>query len=115
MERKGEWDQLHDEAMKKLAAWRQAHPKATLAEIEREVDDRMATLRARLIQDVALASAAADVKGQAQRLPCPHCDRPVRVEGQRKRRLKSEHMREIDLQRDYVICPHCHLGFFPPR
>lgn len=115
MERNGDWDQLHHDAMTELTAWRQAHPKATLAEIEREVDERMATLRARLIQDVALASAAADVKGQEQRIGCPHCDRPVRVEGQRRRRLKSEHMRTIDLQRDYALCPHCGVGFFPPR
>jgi ribosomal protein S27AE len=114
MERDAAWDELHEEGVLGVLAWRKAHPKATLAEIETESDRQLATLRARLIQDVAQASAATDVKGQAERLVCPHCGRAVRGEGQRKRRLKTTQAREVALKRDYVICPRCTVGFFPP-
>ena len=41
-------------------AWRQQHPKATLREMEREVDARLTRLRARMLEDMALQRAAAD-------------------------------------------------------
>ena len=35
--------------------WRQAHPRATLVEIEAALDARLAVMRARLLEDAALA------------------------------------------------------------
>jgi hypothetical protein len=114
MEREAVWDELHEAVVLGVMAWRKAHPKATLAEIEREVDEQLAQLRARLVQDVAQASGTADVKGQDERLACPTCGTAVRVEGKRKRRLKTTHARAVELERSYVVCPHCQVGFFPP-
>ncbi|MGH2541647.1 MAG: hypothetical protein ACRDIB_02540 [Ardenticatenaceae bacterium] len=86
-----QWRQLAEEALSGMSGWRMAHPSATLAEIEAETDRRLAGLRARMIQDAAQVSAAADVKAQRERVICPHCATPVRVEGQHKRRLKTTH------------------------
>ena len=45
-----------------MKEWRLQHPKATLRQIEQALDDRLAKLRARMLQEAALASAAADIK-----------------------------------------------------
>ncbi len=114
MERNNAWEKLHEEAMRAVLDWREAHPKATLAEIEEAVDEQLATLRAQLVQDMAQASATADVKAHNDRAICPHCSTGVRVESKRKRRLKTTHGRAVALERSYVVCPSCAVGFFPP-
>ena len=48
--------------MAAIQAWRLQHPKATLQEIETDIDARIAELRARLGEEVALASTAAEVR-----------------------------------------------------
>ena len=50
-----EWRRLADEVWIGLAEWRLAHPRATLGEIEAAVDERLAAVRARLVQDLARA------------------------------------------------------------
>ena len=55
-----------------LREWRALHPKATLAEIETELDRRMARVRAQMLADLALASSATDVQAEA-----PRCVRSV--------------------------------------
>jgi ribosomal protein S27AE len=98
-----------------VAEWRQQHPRATLAEIERAVDERLADLRARLVQDVALASARADPAASGDRPSCPDCGAPMRLEGARTRRLRTQQDREVELTRAYARCPACGAGVFPPR
>jgi hypothetical protein len=44
--------------MLKMKEWRIQRPKATLKEIEIALDERLGRLRARLIEDMALASSA---------------------------------------------------------
>src|SRR6266540_1224905 len=55
------WREVSEEIMAGIEAWRLHHPKATLREMEAAVDERLAELRARMLQDVALASQAADL------------------------------------------------------
>jgi hypothetical protein len=74
-----------------IEAWRLHHPKATLREIEAAVDARLVERRARMLQDVALASQAADV---SQTRPsdwpvCPHGGSPVEPRGPRERQLMT--------------------------
>ncbi len=52
------WHQLSTEVMSGLSDWRLQHPKATLREMELELDTRLAHVRARLLEDLALARAA---------------------------------------------------------
>lgn len=57
-----------------ICDWRTAHPTATFAEIEAAIDERLDRLRARLLQEVALASAAAGADRPAPAWPvCPAC------------------------------------------
>ena len=46
-----------------MKEWRLQHPKATLRQIEGALDERLGKMRARMLQDAALASAAADING----------------------------------------------------
>jgi ribosomal protein S27AE len=96
-----------------LDAWRQAHPKATWTEIEAAVDAQLAPLRAQLLGDTAMASAAADLRGERPR--CPRCGERLTAAGSRRRRLHGEQEVPVDLERTYARCPACGAGLFPPR
>jgi hypothetical protein len=54
------WNEQGEEIFAAVAQWRAAHPHATLAEIEQAVDEQMHRLRARMIEQTAQASAAAE-------------------------------------------------------
>jgi DNA-binding transcriptional regulator WhiA len=54
------WKEQGEETFASVAQWRAAHPQATLAEIEQAVDEQMNRLRARMIEQAAQASAAAE-------------------------------------------------------
>jgi hypothetical protein len=107
----GEWQALSEEVYSGLADWRAAHPRARFAEIEAAVEERLAGLRARLLERVALASAATDL---SRRPPGPQCGGPVQARGQRPRRLTAPGGQVVDLARPYAGCPACGTGFFPP-
>jgi uncharacterized protein with PIN domain len=111
-----DWQQLADEVVSGMAEWRVQHPRATLVEIEREVDVRLAGLRARLVQDAALRSRQADVGAlpAAERPRCPECDEPLAARGKKVRRLRTNHDRVVELERSYAVCPRCGRGVFPP-
>jgi hypothetical protein len=70
-----QWEQLAEEVMSGMKEWRLQHPKATLREIERALDERLGKMRARMLQDAALASSAADIKAaqEAERPVCAEC------------------------------------------
>ncbi len=60
------WQALSEEILSGVKEWRLARPKATFREIEQVAHERVSLLEARLVQDVALASAAKEWK---RRLP----------------------------------------------
>jgi YgiT-type zinc finger domain-containing protein len=99
-----------------LADWRAAHPRATLQEIERTLDERLALLRARMLEDLALASRQADVQAlpMEERPVCPACGGRVEARGAKTRRLTTTYERQITLTRSYAVCPSCGTGLFPP-
>ena len=96
-----------------LDAWRQAHPKATWAEIEAAVEAQLGPLRAALLRDTALASEAADLSGV--RPSCPDCGARLRAAGAHRRHLRGEQDEGLALTRHYARCPACGAGLFPPR
>jgi len=57
----GGWEALGAEVAGELAAWREAHPRARLAEIEEAVLGAVGRLQARALEDLAHATAAAEV------------------------------------------------------
>jgi hypothetical protein len=95
-----------------LDAWRQAHPRATWAEIEAAVDAQLVPLRARLLGDTAMASEATELGGE--RPACPACGERLTAAGRRRRRLRGEQDEPIALERTYARCPACGAGLFPP-
>lgn len=50
------WQDLAEEAFTGMKAWRAEHPTVTWAEIEAALDERLAVLRGRMLQDAAQAS-----------------------------------------------------------
>jgi RNA polymerase-binding transcription factor DksA len=111
------WDELAEEVMTGMKEWRLQHPRATFREIEQALDERLAKMRARMLQDAALASAAADLKRvqEEERPVCPECGVPLVARGTAVRELTTQHNQTVALSRSYGVCPQCGAGFFPPR
>lgn len=111
------WQQLTQDVTTEMRAWRLAHPKATLREIELELDARLNQMRARMLEDLALASSAADWAAvPPEELPrCPACDQPLEDTGAKPRTLQTHGGQALSLERPYGICPACGAGLFPPR
>jgi hypothetical protein len=111
------WEAVSAEILRGIREWRLQHPKATLREIEAALDERFYRLRARMLQDLALQSSAADWKGDpaAQRPTCRVCGTPLILRGKQPRQLKTHGGHQISLERSYGLCPTCKKGLFPPR
>jgi hypothetical protein len=107
------WKAQGEETFASVAQWRAAHPQATLAEIEQAVDEQMNRLRARMIEQAAQASAAAENEA-SQGLVCEQCGQPLQARGRAKRRWQTHGGQEVEVERTYVSCPQCGGGFFPP-
>src|SRR5690242_3879411 len=110
----GRWAALSAEVLVGVADWRAQHARATLAEIEAEVDARLAQVRARLVEHVALRSAATawEAAGEAPR--CPDCAAPLRPRGRKTRRVTTQGGAELTLRRAHGVCPRCGRALFPP-
>jgi predicted RNA-binding Zn-ribbon protein involved in translation (DUF1610 family) len=111
------WNQLAHEVMSGMKEWRLQHPKATLREIEAALDERLGKMRARMLEDAALASAATDLgqAAEAERPKCPACGAVLAARGQATRELTTHFDQTIHLKRSYAVCPQCGQGLFPPR
>jgi hypothetical protein len=111
------WDDLFQEIQQEMAAWRRQHPKATMRAIELESERLLARLHARVVQDVAAASPAADFAHQpAEARPtCPDCQVPLQARGKKGRSLRAHGNQPVPLEREYGSCPQCGQAFFPSR
>ncbi len=109
------WRELAEEVIVGIKEWWLQHPKATLREIEGALDERLSRVRARMLQDAALASAAADLTAASTgpRPLCPACGLSVEARGQQTRELTTYHDRTLRLERSYAVCPPCGEGFSP--
>src|SRR3954463_11452368 len=99
-----------------LADWRAAHPTATFSEMETELDARLNQVRARVLADLALASAAADVQAasRAERPRCAGCGTVLQARGRSDRTVLTQGGAEVRLERSYATCPRWGDGSFPP-
>jgi YgiT-type zinc finger domain-containing protein len=111
------WREVAAEALSGMSEWRQQHPQATLREIEAAVDEHLATLRARMVEDAALASRVTDLRAVpvAERPACPECGTTLVADGSKTRTLTTTRNRRITLRRSHAVCPACGAGLFPPR
>jgi YgiT-type zinc finger domain-containing protein len=108
------WHVMSEEVISGMAEWRQQHPKAMFREIEEEVDKRLSELRARMLTDSALQSAQAEWEQGSENAVCPNCGAELVKKGKKKRKLQTRGGQEVELEREYGICPRCGQGIFPP-
>lgn len=111
-----QWEKLSEEVLTGMKEWRLQHPRATLREMEVALDERLARMRARMLEDMALASRAAEWKEASvdSKPKCPHCGEPLVSRGKGRRSLQTQGGEELELERGYGVCPKCGEGFFPP-
>jgi len=62
-----EWEKLAREVVSGMKEWRIQHPRATWKELEEALDQRLNRMRARLLEDMALASEAARLQEEGAR------------------------------------------------
>ncbi len=82
-----------------LVAWREAQPKATFTEIEEELDRQLNRVRARVLGDLAQASATADLAASgAERARCERCGVALRGQGREERGVVTQGGVEVRLE-----------------
>lgn len=90
-----------------MRAWRAAHPRATLSEIEDELDRQLRRIRAEMLTETATS-------GAAEQGVCLSCGATLTCRGERTRTLVTDGHAAITLQRPYASCPACSKRAFPP-
>lgn len=116
MNRQEKWTDTFQQASGKVNEWRGNHPRASFTEIENTVDEQLARVRVRMIQDLAQESELTDLKQitAKERPKCPGCGRPLAANGKQTRRIISNHDQIVELERSKGYCRHCRVSFFPP-
>lgn len=99
------------ELEQRMGSWRQQHVKATLREIEAELDAQLSVLRAELLEGLASRGAAA---AGDEEVRCSVCGEQMQGAGRHVRQLETSGGKKIKLEREYLSCPRCGNGFFPP-
>lgn len=94
----------------RLRAWRAAHLDATFDEIGEQVMRERKALVAQLMGE--LATQPEEVTSE-ERERCPECGAVLTAKGKRRRQV-SHLEGEVQLERAYGYCDHCHSGLFPP-
>lgn len=111
------WQELSQVLSDELAVWRASHPRATLAQLQGQVQQTVSRLHERYLTDLVHASPLADL-AQAPpeaRPTCPTCGEPLYADGQQERQiLVPGQAPPLRLQRSYAVCPACEAGLFPP-
>lgn len=97
--------------------WREQHPTATLREIEEAMDERLAKLRAGMLEELVKMSPQVEWSQAApeSRPTCEQCGKPLESRGKRSRWLQTSGGQQIEISRGYGTCPQCGQGLFPPR
>jgi YgiT-type zinc finger domain-containing protein len=108
------WDEMSVDIMRGMTEWQAQHPKATLREIEAEVDKRISELRARMLTDAAMVSEEERWQVGGEGAVCPNCGKPLEKKGKKRRRLQTRGGEAVELVREYGVCPACGQGIFPP-
>src|SRR5205807_4218180 len=114
-DREQKWRKLAEEVMSGRKEWRDQNPKATYREIEDALDKCLAHMRARMLEDAALASTAAEWSQaeREERPTCAHCGTRLVSRGKKERHFQTQGGQEVVLKRSYGVCPTCGIGLFP--
>lgn len=106
------WDEIFAEAKANIREWQRQKPDATLTEIEEAIEGELTQLQRQLVEEVAEEAEKREFEGMEYQ--CPACQRPMRHNGKKKRRLRSKGDQVIKLKREQMRCPACGMTFFPP-
>jgi uncharacterized protein (UPF0212 family) len=109
-----EWDGASAEMNAGITEWRKEHPRATFREIEAEIDRRLDKYRAKLLSDTANLSTSAEWIEVEKGPVCPTCGVKLEGKGRKKRKLQTRGGNEVEIEREYGVCPVCGQGIFPP-
>ena len=111
-----QWRALSAEVAEGMAAWRAAHPRASLREIEAALDELWLGARARIVEGAVAASPLADVpaaQAAGTAVDCPKCGAALEGRGRVVRRLTTQGDRALAVARSYAACPECGAGLLP--
>ena len=111
------WQELSAQVQGELAAWRRAHPRASLTEIEAATTVALQQLQARYLRDLVAASPSADLAAlaAAERPRCPACGGALEARGQQTRAVLTPGQAvPVPIARSYAVCSACGAGLFPP-
>lgn len=113
-EMRKKWNRMSAEILSGMAEWQAQHPKATFRETETEVDKRLSELRAKMLSDAAMLNEEERWQVGGEGAVCPNCGVKLEKKGKKKRRLQTRGGQEVELEREYAVCPACGQGIFPP-
>lgn len=116
MKKEDRWQESFSEASNEVSQWRKKHRKATFTDIENNVDEKLAKIRAEMIQDLVAESELKDFKGmpKAERPKCPVCGRTLASNGQQSREVVTTHEQVVQVVRSKGYCRKCRVSYFPP-
>lgn len=97
-----------EQARAALGAWRVMHPQASFGEMEEAVEAQVQRVRAALLAEL---TATATVPRPAA---CPRCGGALRGKGEHARTVVLPGNAVVPLRREYLHCPACGTGLFPP-
>ena len=107
------WRELSAETLSGMAEWRKQHPKATLREIEKALDERMMKLRAKVLEEAAQLSEM-QTWTESEDVPiCPDCKKALEFRVKGKRELQTQGGHSIQLERDTASVQNADRAFFP--
>ncbi len=109
------WHGVSEDIITGMWEWRDQNPQASFGEIEEELDRRLSEMRARMLADLAVASAKADWEAGSERVMCSNCGAALQPNGKKKRTLQTRGGRSVEIEREYGVCPQCGQTIFPPR
>ena len=116
MKKRDKWTASFQDASETVSSWREAHPRATLTDIENSVDEQLAQLRTKMIQDLVQESKLVNIRDlpREERPLCPVCGKPLAANGRQTRQLITHHDQVMELERSKGYCRGCRVSYFPP-
>ena len=111
------WQELSGQVQGELAAWRRAHPRATLTESEAATATAPQRLQARYLRDLVAASPSADLAATPpeERVRCPQCGGALAARGRKTRAVLPPGQAEpVPIARSSAVCSACGAGLPPP-
>ena len=111
------WEKRFKEESEKIIQWRGEKKKASFNEIENQVEEGLARIRAKMLSELVAESDLRDFKGLAkkERPKCPSCGEGLSSNGKQKRKLVTTREEELEIERSKGYCHQCQVSFFPPR